>query len=68
MLGRKPFTFYSSRLLTCQLQRLHDTLLMCKMMPMMMGAKKQGKRMIHKPIPKKPGTKQPADDMKDMKH
>jgi hypothetical protein len=38
------------------------------MMPMMMGAKKQGKRMIHKPIPKKPGTKQPADDMKDMKH
>jgi Spy/CpxP family protein refolding chaperone len=40
---------------------------MHKMMPMKMGEKKHG-MMMNKPVPKKPDTKKPADDMKDMKH
>jgi Spy/CpxP family protein refolding chaperone len=41
---------------------------MHKMMPMKMGEKKHGKMMMNKLVPKKPDTKKPADDMKDMKH
>jgi len=41
---------------------------MHKIMSMKMGEKKHGKKMIHKPVPKKTGPEKPADDMKDMKH
>jgi hypothetical protein len=41
---------------------------MHKMMSMKMGEEKTGKRIIHKPAPKKLSHKKPADDMKDMKH
>ena len=32
------------------------------------GVKKHGKKMMHKPVPKKAGTEKPADNMKNMKH
>jgi len=32
------------------------------------GEKKHGKKMMHKPVPKNPGTEKPADNMKNMKH
>jgi len=41
---------------------------MHKMMPMKMSEKRHGKMMMNKPVPKKPDTKKPADNMKDMKH